>query len=257
MSRIRSYLKYRLNAVNAHGIHSPFVFEFYNEVLKKAGTVDDAAIQKVRKELLRDRSVLKVEDHGAGSHHTKNTERSVASIAATAAIRKKYGRLLQRIAEFYKAEYVLELGTSLGLGTAYMGSAPSVKKVITIEGAPEIATAAKLNFDKLGRKTIEVKTGRFEDHLASSVAALPRIDIAFIDGNHRYQPTMNYFNAIIDKLDDHGFLIFDDIYWSDEMTKAWTELCASPKVNVSMDLFRLGIVCKRPKQARQHFILNY
>tara|TARA_B110000977_G_C11029989_1_gene474840 strand:- start:179 stop:799 length:621 start_codon:yes stop_codon:yes gene_type:complete len=31
--QIKTYLIYRYNAVNAHGLHSPFLFDFYNEVI--------------------------------------------------------------------------------------------------------------------------------------------------------------------------------------------------------------------------------
>jgi len=31
--KIKAFLNYRLKAVNAHGLHSPFLFDFYNEVI--------------------------------------------------------------------------------------------------------------------------------------------------------------------------------------------------------------------------------
>ena len=31
--KIKTYLNYHLRAVNAHGLHSPFLFDFYNEVI--------------------------------------------------------------------------------------------------------------------------------------------------------------------------------------------------------------------------------
>ncbi|MFT4877448.1 MAG: hypothetical protein ACI8XY_000405, partial [bacterium] len=31
--RIVAYLSYKYKAVNAHGLHSPFLFDFYNEVI--------------------------------------------------------------------------------------------------------------------------------------------------------------------------------------------------------------------------------
>ncbi len=31
--KIKTYLNYHLRAVNAHGLHSPFLFEFYNDVI--------------------------------------------------------------------------------------------------------------------------------------------------------------------------------------------------------------------------------
>ena len=257
MSQLKSYLDYRLRRVNAHGIHSPFVFEFYNEVVLKAKLVDDSNISRLRKMLERNKSVVKVEDFGAGSVKSKSNQRTVSSIVKNVAVTRKFGRLLARLADHYKVESAVELGTSLGIGTSYLAISPSVKKIITLEGSAEIAKLAQANFDQLNLKNITLLNGKFDDQLEAVKTMLPKTDLVYIDGNHRYQPTMDYFNFFIDHAHDDTFLIFDDIYWSDEMSKAWQEICASPKINVSMDLFRMGIVCKRSKQAKEHFVLKY
>ena len=142
--------------VDAHGIHSPFVYEFYNEVIMKAQFVDDAKIQKLRQQLKNDNSILKVEDFGAGSKTKIGSNRKISSIVKSAAVNRKFGKLLARLIEFYKLENAIELGTSLGIGTSYIASQQAIKKVSTLEGSPEIAKRAKLNFEKLGLKNIEL-----------------------------------------------------------------------------------------------------
>jgi len=243
--------------VDAHGIHSPFVYEFYNEVIMKAQFVDDAKIQKLRQQLKNDNSILKVEDFGAGSKTKIGSNRKISSIVKSAAVNRKFGKLLARLIEFYKLENAIELGTSLGIGTSYIASQQAIKKVSTLEGSPEIAKRAKLNFEKLGLKNIELVVGKFDENLKKSIEPFSKIDLIYIDGNHQYQPTIDYFNFYIEHANDSSFLIFDDIYWSKGMKKAWDEICASPKINVSIDLFRMGIVCKRSKQDKQHFVLKY
>ena len=127
---LKSYLTYRKRRVNAHGIHSPFVFEFYNEVIKKANAVDDCHLKTLRNELLQDNSEIHIVDLGAGSKKNSANIRKVSEIAKVSGIKPKYGKLLKRIVEHYKLENALELGTSLGLGTAYMASNPSIKKAV-------------------------------------------------------------------------------------------------------------------------------
>jgi len=254
---IKAYLKYRKNRIDAHGIHSPFVFEFYNEVILKAGLIDDSAIENLRKQLQNDHEIIKVEDFGAGSKAKGGAKRKISSIVKSASVNRKFGKLIGRIIEFYKLESAIELGTSLGIGTSYIALQPSIKNVVTLEGSPEIAQKATLNFEKLNLKNIQVLTGKFDDQLKKSVAEFSSIDLIYIDGNHQYQPTIDYFNFYIEFANDETFLIFDDIYWSEGMKKAWEEISASPKINVSIDLFRMGIVCKRSKQAKQHFVLKY
>ena len=81
-------------------------------------------------------------------------------------------------------------------------------------------------------------------------------DLIFIDGNHKYQATMKYFHWAINHLNEDGVIIFDDIYWSKEMTKAWIEISTNDNLNLSIDFFHLGVIMIRPEQRKQHFILR-
>ena len=112
---VKAFWKYRKQAVNEHGIHSPFVFEFYNEVVKKIKDVDDHKIQQLRKSLSKDRREIEITDLGVGSKKSNNPKKRISEMARMAPVSAKYGKLLQRIVEHYKIENSLELGTSLGL----------------------------------------------------------------------------------------------------------------------------------------------
>jgi hypothetical protein len=51
-------------------------------------------------------------------------------------------------------------------------------------------------------------------------------------------------------------LIFDDIYWSDEMAAAWEKIKLNSAVTLSVDLFYFGIVFfKKEFKEKQHFTL--
>jgi predicted O-methyltransferase YrrM len=256
MVQIKSYYNYWRNRVDAHGIHSSFVFDFYNSVLLQADEVNDA-LKRLTHQLKKDHRKIVVQDFGAGSQKVKGPERKISSIAKTASVNRKFGKLLTRLVERYQLNYLVELGTSLGVGALALSQPTCVKKLVTIEGSPEIAKIAHENFKNFGAKNIESLVGKFDDKLEEIIKIIPRIDLVYIDGNHRYQPTLDYFNYFVDRIPENGFIVFDDIYWSDEMEKAWKEICASPKISVSIDLFRMGIVCKRPGQAKQHFVLKY
>ncbi|MBK7130692.1 MAG: class I SAM-dependent methyltransferase [Crocinitomicaceae bacterium] len=257
MIRIKSYYTYWKHRVDAHGIHSPFVFDFYNTVLAEADKIYDTPIRRVYHQLRRDHRKIQVTDFGAGTKHTHSNLRKISSIAHNASVSRRYGKLMTRLAERYNLNYAVELGTSLGLGSMYIAQASCMKKLITIEGDPALHAIASENFKMLNLQKIDQRCGRFEDHLYDVVKQMPQIDLVYIDGNHTYEATMNYFNFFLNHVHDSSFMIFDDIRWSDEMEKAWNEISASTKINVSMDLLRMGVVCKRPGQAKQHFILKY
>jgi len=44
--------------------------------------------------------------------------------------------------------------------------------------------------------------------------------LIYVDGNHRYAPTVEYFHQFLPFLGNDDILIFDDIHWSQEMEKA-------------------------------------
>jgi predicted O-methyltransferase YrrM len=255
------YLNYRFTASNGkgHGIHSPFVFEFVKKVLN--GNKDEAVYRQIesrRKQLLRDDTTVTIEDFGAGSRVISTKKRKIKQIAATSLKPKKYSQLLHRIARHYHSRTVLEIGTSLGITTAYLAKADPAANVITMEGAKEIAAIARRNFDTLGIANIQQVTGNFEDTLTPTLAGIGTADLIFIDGNHRYEPTIRYFSEVLEKSHDHTIIILDDIYWSKEMEQAWQWVKAHEKTRLTIDLFAIGIVVLRPEILhKQHFRIRY
>jgi len=199
-----------------------------------------------------------VEDFGAGSALNPSRERKVSDIARHAAKPAKYGRLLYRLAYHYKCHDILELGTSLGLSTAYMASPPAVKKVTTLEGAELIAKKANQNLESLSLTHIEIITGNFDQTLALSLEKNPKPDLVFFDGNHRKEPTLRYFRQCLSTADENSIFVFDDIHWSAEMEEAWREICKSEAVTCSIDLFFVGIVFFRKDfREKQAFTIRY
>lgn len=245
----KKYLHYYLSASNGkgHGVHSPFVFDFIQHVLNdKKNYPCYSIIEAKRKELLRNEIVIEVADFGAGSSVIKTNKRGVKDIAASSLKPKKYAQLLFRMAQYYKPETILELGTSFGISTAYLASANSMASVHTCEGASSIAAIAKQNFNELGFQNIHITGGDFTNTLPTLLSQLSKIDLAFIDGNHRKEPTLNYFQQLLNHSTESTILVFDDIHWSAGMEEAWEEIKQHPAVTLTIDLFFIGIVILSP-----------
>lgn len=253
-----NYLKYSALSKNEHSFHSPFVFELYNDVFKNDSlfyayrTVED-----IRDSLLSDPRMITVTDLGAGSGNGLKKERKVSKIAETAAKEKKYAQLLFRFVDHFQSENILELGTSLGLGTMYLAIARSKSTVFTMEGCSETQKIAIDNFQKAELENIRPILGNFDTELPKFLATISKLDVVYFDGNHRKEATLNYFRQCLEKADNNSIFVFDDIYWSKEMTQAWEEIKAHPKVTVTLDVFQMGFVFFRTEQAKQHFILKY
>ncbi|WP_233555523.1 O-methyltransferase [Pontibacter oryzae] len=261
MSYIRlaaDYLLYRLRAIKLHGVHSPFVFDLFNHVIHHTG--DYLAyhnVESLRDKLLQDNRQLSLTDLGAGSRSIKSKTRKVKDIAATSAKPAKYGQLLFRLANYFQPQTILELGTSLGLSTSYLAAARQNAQVYTFEGCPNIAQVARENFKQLGLTNIRLVEGNLDDTLAPTLAKLEQLDFAFLDGNHRYEPTMRYFEACLTKCHEGSVLVVDDIYWSSGMKRAWAEIKRHPHVRQTVDLYFVGLVFFRQQQPKEHFTLAF
>ncbi|MCZ2223059.1 MAG: class I SAM-dependent methyltransferase [Chitinophagales bacterium] len=255
------YIQYFFKANNSkgHGTHSPFLFDFITKVLndKKQYSIYQN-IEDLRKQLLTNNTILEVEDFGAGSKTKLTKQRRIKDIAATSLKTKKFAQLLFRIVQYYQPKTILELGTSLGITTAYLASTKANANVITMEGSSTIASVAKENFKKLSIQNIQIIEGNFDDTLSNTINSLQNIDLAFIDGNHRYEPTVRYFKAILSKLNKQSIVILDDIHWSEEMELAWNEIKNNKAVTLSIDLFTIGIVLFKDEfKVKQHFSIRF
>ncbi|HKP31917.1 MAG TPA: class I SAM-dependent methyltransferase [Chitinophagaceae bacterium] len=257
----RKYLQYFLTASNGkgHGIHSPFVFDFVKNILNdRRDFYAFTPIENLRKELLIDKTLIDVNDLGAGSSSKKNNQRTIAEIAKKSLKPKKLGQLLFRIVDHFRPKTIVELGTSLGITTAYLAAANGAGKVFTIEGADRVADVAQKNFDRLNLYNTTLIRGNFDEKLRPVLNELLDIDLAFVDGNHRLEPTLKYFDLLLRYSNENTILIFDDIHWSREMEVAWEQIKKADAVTCTVDLFFLGFVFFRKEfKERQHFAVRF
>ena len=256
----KKYLKHLSGSTGVQKLHSPFAYEFYTNILKdERRYYSFRAIEKRRDQLLASGLTLPVTELGAGSKiQGDNSRRSISRVARYSAKRAKYGRLLFRMVNYYNSKNILELGTSLGISTAYLASARSRSQVITLEGWPEILDIAKETFIALNLENITTVLGNFDDTLPGVLAQMPTLDLAFIDGNHQKAPTLHYFEQCLSKIHNNSILVFDDIYWTPAMEAAWEEIKAHPAVTLTIDTFYFGIVFFRKEiHEKQHFRFRY
>ncbi|MGN7721553.1 O-methyltransferase [Chitinophaga sp. 22620] len=253
----KKYIRYYFSAGNRHSVHSPFVYTLVEEVLNKRGPLAAyEPIEALRANLLKSSEVLNVTDLGAGSLMGATNVRKIKDIVKHAAKPPKFGQLFYRLVQYLKAGTVLELGTSMGLSTAYMASAGAT--VHTIEGCPNIAARAAQNFQSLGLRNIHQYVGNFDTELSKVLRQIPSPDIVYIDGNHRETPTVQYFLECLPYLKPSSLLIFDDIHWTEGMERAWETIKAHPAVTTSIDLFFIGLVFVSPDfKEKQAFEIKF
>ena len=255
--RISSAFKYVIRAQGAGLLHSPFVFELYQQVFDaKHLHYDFEALHAVRQRLMSDKTVLKIQDFGAGSTTGAGTTRTVQSIAGSAVKKAKYAELLYRLINRHGASSIIEIGSSLGLTTLYLQKAAPKAKVYSLEGSPELCAFAKELHAQEGCDHIEVVEGKFDDTL-KGVAPKECWDVVFVDGNHRKQATIDMTHMLLENAAENALFIIDDIYWSKGMTEAWNILKDSSEFCLSVDMFEMGILWRKLPMEKQHFTLRF
>jgi predicted O-methyltransferase YrrM len=250
------FVKYLIKAKNRHGIHSAFVYEFYEKVVaSKHEYYEFAPIEHLRKIMLHSMDSIEVVDFGAGSKGNKT--RKIKDIARASSVSPKKGQLLFRLVNFVQPKIMVEMGTSLGISTLYQAKASPNATFITMEGSPQTAAKAVKNFELLKASNVKMVTGDFKVTLPEVLKATQLVDYVFFDGNHRKEATLEYFSGFLPKISDNTVFVFDDIRWSKGMYEAWKEIIKDPRATVTIDLFNMGIVFFRKGQVKEHFVLRY
>lgn len=252
------YLKYLQQARNKYDIHSPFLYELVTQVFEDRNTYPDyGLVESLKRELLKRQDPIEVNDLGAGSTADKKLVRTIGSITRHSSKPQKYGRLLYRVSRYLEPDNILELGTSMGISAAYLALGYPGSTLTTIEGCMNTARQAKLNLDSLDLRNAGIVTGPFDEALPGYLESVSHLDLAFIDGNHKEEPTINYFEQCLLKTVNTSCILFDDIHWSEGMERAWDHIRNHESVTLSIDLFFMGLVFFRKELSKEHFTIRF
>lgn len=239
----RRFLRFYFSAVTVYDLHAPFVASFAHFVITdRRQFYAFPVIENLRRSLLRNPYPIRITDFGAGSKVNPAQWRSIKDIARHSAVGHRTGRWLFKSVLHFNPSNVLELGTSLGISALYLRMAKKTAPFITLEGCPETAAEAGLNFEKAGCADIRVITGPFSWTLPQVLEEFPQLDLLYMDGDHRAGASLGYFEACLKKAGPKSVFIIADIHWSEEMETAWTTMRQHPAVRASVDLFWLGFL---------------
>jgi predicted O-methyltransferase YrrM len=254
------FLDFVLHSGNRYRIHSPFLYSLIGEVVRKDRPVDGGEmIEQIRKECLESKETIRKTDYGKSSLERSSVtyDISIKDIASASLTSPRHARRLSRLARYMKAERILEIGTSLGITSAYLALSSPGSRVITLEGCTELSRIARGYFSRLGLGNTELIEGRFEDTLGEALKKLGSADLVYIDGNHRKEALLDYFDRCVNYIHNNSVIVCDDIHASKEMEEAWELILQKPEVTVSLDFFYSGWVFFRKESSRQHFRLRY
>lgn len=254
---LKEWVLYFHLKTDEHSLHSPFFFHFYKKFLKKrSNTSFINSIEIQRKEYLQTEEEIEIIDLGAGSKNMSGNKRKIRDIAFNSLSSPKFSSFLSSLIQHFQFNQILELGTSLGINTAYMAAGNNEAEVFTFEGDEKLIALAKkacANYDN-----IRFIHGNIDQTLVDFLAAKTKpLDLVYLDANHTYEATLRYFDILLPYHHDQSIFIFDDIHWSVEMKRAWEKIKQHPAVNSSIDIFDAGMVFFNPDFQKQHHVLNF
>lgn len=188
---------------------------------------------------------------------------TVSQICKKAASSKKWCALIYSLVSSSGANNVFEVGTNLGVSGVYILNAlkdNASSMFVSLEGLPKLCEISGNEFQRIcNNRKFKIWQGLYQDTFDSALKSVSEIDCSFIDGNHQYGPTVDYFHKIQSKSTSNSLLIFDDINWSEGMQRAWREIRNDASVALTIDLYEIGIVIldSNYNGPSQHFNFHY
>ncbi len=254
------YIRYWLTAKRRHSIHSPFVYDLIDKVLLDTKYNEHyQLLEDNRQELFHRRDQVETVDFGAsaGNKPYRTQIEALGKMVRSRTHTKARLELLYRLAAYFKPKTILEFGTAAGVSASYLKKGAPSAVMITMEGCAGLAHIAEEQFQKLDLQAMEVVMGDFKVMLPKVLQQFAQLDLVFFDGNHRKQPTLDYFEKCLPLARENSVFIFDDIHWSRGMEEAWQEIQKHPQVSITIDLFWFGLVFFREGVAKQNFKIVY
>ncbi|HNP17280.1 MAG TPA: class I SAM-dependent methyltransferase [Fulvivirga sp.] len=170
----------------------------------------------------------------------------VKDICKNAASGKKWCQFLYFITLKVDSPIFLEIGTNLGISGSYILEAVKHKKegkFVTMEGLPQLCEISSKQFSTIiPMAKFDIRQGLYDETFPELLKENIYFNVLFIDGNHKKEPTIEYFEKLKSMVSSPAIFIFDDINWSDEMKEAWKIIKKDSDVNYYIDLYEQGVV---------------
>ena len=204
--------------------------------------------------MTKNSELISLNHYGAGSKRGKQSSLPLKKIAKRARTSHSYGKLIFQLGEHIGAQHVLELGTNLGIGTAYLSQISTLKSLTSVEGCTNLHRKAQ---DHLAQLDLQDKCTLVQNTFRAFIEQDNTVyDLIFIDGDHRSEALFEILEGLQKNIHNETLLVIDDIRWSKDMFKAWQELIVKNDYHLSMDFFRMGVLAVRKNQEKEHFILK-
>lgn len=209
---------YKIRHHNGHGIHSPFVFSFINDVIEEK--LPYYAYQDIARYL--NLSEKKIDEE------------------------TKKNKLLFRIVNRFSPTKILEIGTGNGFSTIYL-TAPSKRINCICIDANEDAKNTHKNWDR----SISYSNWESIDKTNDT------FDFILLNLNKLKDTKVNLDNFLITHIHANSVIVITDIRTNKANQVFWKNLVKRNNVIISLDLYHIGILLFNNKYYKQNYKLSF
>lgn len=247
--RLYTYIRHSFRSIissKGYGVHSPFAFELVTDLINNNDVAYYAfdTIEKHRYQCYKDHSKITL----------KNGKTfAISKLCRRSSSPDKDAQILFKLGIKMKSRSIIELGTFMGFGTAYLASISNKGQVISIDHDKTTIALAKKNLDAIGVRNVQLINNSIDSGLPTALNSLKQVDFIFFDGNHTYDATLNYFGMALPHINTNSVFVFHDIHWSKDMYKAWKAIAEHPKVTLSIERYNMGIVFFDSQYQKLHY----
>ncbi|TRV60307.1 MAG: class I SAM-dependent methyltransferase [Microcystis panniformis Mp_MB_F_20080800_S26] len=182
----------------------------------------------------------------AGPFDTSET----VSKAAVASRGRRGAGFLFLLTVLWRPRCVVELGTNLGISSAYIASGIKASlsggQIVTIDASPAKLEIAQEMHSSIGLDNVEYIAGKFVDELAGAVDALDDIDMIFIDAHYEPKAVRHYLDEMKRKVSNRCLYVQNGVEGSPAMAGFWNRLSDDPWVKFSGVFDGVGIALMKP-----------
>lgn len=178
-------------------------------------------IEAARLRLLKHGGLVLDAEGNAGPYDDQSIEKAVRGSKGRASCLALY-----KAAREHGSGGIVELGTNLGISSAYLaaGARHHQASVVTGDCSGKRLGIARNLHAECGLTNVDYVEGFFESTATRIFDMVPRWTLAFIDGDHTLEGTRRYYDLAKRTARPGCMVIFDDIEWSEGMKAAWAEI---------------------------------
>lgn len=237
--RFFDYLSYLFFSTNRHGVHSPFVYDFADNVLYKQ---TDVAFEDI--EYFRSQTI-----NSSGKFNGLN----LSDFTMKYTLKSKYCQLIYRMVKYYNINSYIEFGECTGIESCYLTS-----YALSLQNS-------NFKYHYISKSPNEIRKFTYNQYLSlhnmtghtSSEVYHSDMKLFLFHITNNPESFSLQFEETLQNISHNDLVIVTNIRYSHEHYIAWKQITNLDKVSASIELFDMGIAIFSEKLQKENFILRY